>query len=172
MSRAWLLLSLPLLGVGVVAVAKLALGLARFTRETVVASLPVIAEQSLLLPSDDRYAVFMHGKFGDRGFGDLRFVVTDDVGRELRVAPASMRTTASSLEGTVRLELFSFSARAGRHVIRTVGIDPSRDYRNTRVVIGRARGSQVVARIIALVIAGALTVGSLVATGLLIARPR
>jgi hypothetical protein len=171
-TRAWLLLTLPLLGTGVVAVVKLAFGLVRFTRDTIVASLAVIPEQSLLLPSDDRYAVFMQGKFGDRGFGDLRFVVTDDTGRELRLAPAYMRTTASSLDGTVRLELFSFSARAGRHVVRTVGIDPNRDYRNTRVVIGRARGGQLVARIIALVIAGALTVGSLVATGLLIASPR
>jgi hypothetical protein len=170
LGRAWLAVSIPLFAVGIVAVVRLALGLVRFAREGAIASLPVIAEQSLLLPDTDRYAVSMQGKFGEREFGELRFVVTDADGRELRLAPTYTRTTVSSLDGTARRDLFSFSARAGRHVIRTVGIDPGRDYRTSRLVIGRARGRQLVVRIVALLLAGALTVGSLVASLLLIVR--
>jgi len=169
-SRAWLALTVPLFAIGVAVIVRLALGLVRFTREGVVASLPVIPEQSLVLPHNGRYAVSVHGKFGEPGLGDLRFVVTDDANREMRVVPAYARTTVSSLDGTTRRELFSFSARAGRHVVRVVGIDPSRDYRTSRVVIGRARGGQLVVRVIALVVVGAVTVGSLVASLLLIAR--
>lgn len=172
LSRAYLFATIPLFAIGVVVVVKLALGLARFTRETVVASLPVIAEQTLVLPSDDRYSVFVQGKLGERGLGDFRFTVTSEDGREVRVSPVLARTSATSLDGTTRLELFAFSAQAGRHVIRTVGINPGHDYRQNRVVIALQRRAQLVARIVGLVLAGVVTIASLVASGIVLAGRR
>jgi hypothetical protein len=172
-SRLWLVVTVPLIVVGVIAIVKLAIGLVRLTREAVVASLPVLPEQSLVLPRTDRYAVLMQGKLGERGLGDMRVAITSEQDkRELAVSPVYVRSSATSLDGTVRLELFSFSANAGRHTLRVVGLDPTRDYRQNRVVIARSSRGLLVARIVGLVFAGIVTIGSIVASSLLIAGRR
>jgi hypothetical protein len=172
-SRLWLLATVPLFGAGVVAIVKLAVGLVRSTREAVVVSLPVVPQQSFVLPAADRYAVFAEGKLGERGLADLRYAVTADAdGRELRMSPVLVRSHATSLDGTVRLELFSFAATAGRHTLRVVGIDAGRDYRQNRIVIARQRRAQMALRIVGLVAAGIVTIGCLVGSSLLIAGPR
>lgn len=126
-----------------------------------------------MLPEATRYAVLVEGKLGERGLGDLRFsVVTEETGRELRVSPVRVRSRATSLDGTTRVELSEFSADAGRHMIRVIGIDPSREYRQNRVVIARSGRGQQAMRIVALVMASVLTLAALVASSLLIAGPR
>ena len=172
-NRLWLLLTIPLVLGGVIAVARLALGRVRSTRHTVIASLPVIPEQSLLLPRSDRYVLLTEGRLGERALWDLRFSVTSEAsGRELRVASVNAPSSATSLDSTVRLELFSFSATAGRHGIRTLGMDPERDYRQNRIVIARQSRGQLAVRIVALVVASIVTLGALVASSMLIAGPR
>ena len=172
-NRLWLLATIPLFVGGVISIIRLAVGLVRSTRESVVASLPVIAEQSLVFPQADRYAVLAQGRLGDRGLGDLRFsIMVEATGAELRMSPVYVRSSATSLDGTVKLELFAFSADAGRHTIRIAGMDPARDYRQNRIVIARQSRGQLAVRIVALVLAGVLTLGALVASSLLIAGPR
>ena len=172
-SRLWLLVTIPLFLGGVIVIVRLAAGLVRSTVDAVIASLPVIPEQSLLLPLSGRYALLTEGRLGERALGDLHFSVMSEAdGRELGVAPVTARSTATSLGGTVRLELFSFSATAGRHTIRTLGMDPARDYRQTRVVIARQSRRQLPVRIVALVLTSLATLGALVGSSLLIAGPR
>src|SRR5215204_2068458 len=172
-SRLWLLATVPLFVGGVIAIVRLAVGLVRLTRESVVVSLPVIPEQSLALPRADSYAILAQGRLGARGVGDLRFSVTAEATRrEVRMAPVYVRSSATSLDGIVKLELFSFSADAGRHTIRVLSMDPARDYRQNRIVIARQSRGKLVFRIVALVIASVMTLGCLVASSLLIAGPR
>jgi hypothetical protein len=172
-SRLWLLATVPLFALGILGIVRLAVGLVRLTRESVIASLPVIAEQSFVLPHADRYAVLAEGRLGARGLADFRFSVKSDAdGRELRMSPVFVRSNATSLDGTVRLELFSFAANAGRHTIRVVGIDPARDYRQNRIVIARQHRGQMALRIVALVATSILTLGCLVGSSLLVAGPR
>ena len=162
-----------MIGIGAFMIVKLAMGLVRSTREAVVASLPVIAEQSVVVPSDDRYAIMVQGKLGERGLGDLKFAVTSERdGTAAQIAPVYVRSSATSLDGTVRLELYSFSAAAGRHTVRTLGMEPGRDYRHNRVVIARRSRGQLAVRIVALVLTSIVTLGSIVATSLLIAGRR
>lgn len=168
-SRFWLVATVPLIAVGVLAIVKLAAGLVRLTREAVIASLPVVAEQSVLVPASDRYSLLVQGKLGERGLGDLRFAVADADGRDVPVTPVYVRSSATSLDGTVRLELFSFASGGGRHTIRVVGIDPARDYRHNRVVVARRSRGELAVRIVALVLTSLVTLGSLVASSLLIA---
>ena len=171
-NRLWLLVTIPLVLGGVIAIARLALGRVRSTRHAVIASLPVIPEQSLPLPQSDRYVVLTEGRLGERALGDLRFSVTSEAdGRELRVVPVNAPSSATSIGGTVRLERFSFSATAGRHTVRTLGMDPERDYRQARIVIARQSRGRLV-RIVAVVVASIVTLGALVASSLLIAGPR
>ena len=61
-SRVWLLLTVPMIFIGAFLIVKLAMGLVRSTREAVVASLPVVVEQSVVIPSDDRYAILVRRK--------------------------------------------------------------------------------------------------------------
>ena len=172
-SRVWLLLTVPMIFIGAFLIVKLAMGLVRSTREAVVASLPVVVEQSVVIPSDDRYAILVQGKLGERGLGDLKFsVASERDARELSVSPVYVRSSATSLDGTVRLELYSFAASAGRHTVRIVGMDPARDYRHNRIVIARRSRGQLAVRIVALVLTSIVTLGSIVATSLLIAGRR
>jgi hypothetical protein len=173
LSRVWLLATVPMIFVGAFLVVKLAMGLVRSTREAVVASLPVLAEQSVVIPADDRYAILVQGKLGERGLGDLKFsVASERDARALTVTPVYVRSSATSLDGTVRLELYSFAATAGRYAVRVVGMDPARDYGHNRVVIARRSRGQLAVRIVALVLTSILTLGSIVATSLLIAGRR
>jgi hypothetical protein len=172
-SRVWLLLSVPMIGVGAFLIVKLAMGLVRSTREAVVASLPVMAEQSLVIPAEDRYAILAQGKLGERGLGDLKFsVASERTAENLPITPVYVRSSATSLDGTVRVELYSFAATAGRYVVRAVGIEPARDYRHNRIVIARRSRGQLAVRIVALVLSAVVTLASIVGTSLLIAgRP-
>jgi hypothetical protein len=172
-SRLWLLLTIPMIGIGAYAIVKLAMGLVRSTREAVVASLPVVIEQSVIIPSDDRYAIMLQGKLGERGLNDLKFSVTSERdGREVPISPVYVRSSATSLDGTVRLELYSFAATAGRYAVRTLGMDAARDYGHNRVIIARRSRGQLAVRIVGLVLCSIVTLGSVVATSLLIAGRR
>lgn len=172
-SRLWLLATIPALVGAIFLIVRLAAGIVRSTREAVVASLPVIPKQSVVLPLNDRYAILVQGRLGERGLGDLRFSVVDERdGTELRVSPVYVRSSSASLDGTVRLELFTFVAAAGPHSLLTLGVDPARDYtRNRLIVAWRSRGALAL-RITALVLASLVALGSLVATSLLIAGRR
>jgi hypothetical protein len=99
----------------------------------------------------------------------VRFGVATDSGRELRVSPVLVRSRATSLDGSVRVELYTFSAQAGRHILRVIGLDPARDYARNRVVIARSGRGQLAVRIVALVLTSVLTLVSLVGSILLIA---
>ena len=171
-SRLWLLATVPIFALGVFAIVRLAVGLVRFTRESIVVSLPVVAEQRVMLPATQRYSVIMQGKIGERGIGDLKVAVADPNGRDVAVTPVYVRSSATSMDGAVRLELFSFSATSGQHTIRVVGIDPARNYANNRVVIARSSRGQLALRIVALVLTSVLTLGALVGSSLIIAGPR
>jgi hypothetical protein len=171
-SRLWLFATVPIFALGVFAIVRLAVGLVRFTREAIVVSLPVIAEQRVMLPATQRYSVLMQGKIGERGLGDLKVAVADGGGRDVPVTPVYVRSSATSIDGTVRLELFSFAATAGQHTIRVVGIDPARNYENNRVVIARSGRGQLGLRIVALVLTSVATLGALVGSSLIIAGPR
>ena len=171
-SRLWLAATLPAFALGVFAIVRLAVGLVRFTREAIVVSLPVVAEQRVMLPATQRYSVLMQGKIGERSLGDLRLTVTDASGREVPVTPVYVRSSATSMDGAVRLELFSFSATSGQHTIHVVGIDPARNYANNRVVIARSSRGQLAVRIVALVLTSVMTLGALVGSSLIIAGPR
>jgi hypothetical protein len=171
-SRFWLLITVPLFALGVFAIVRLAVGLVRFTREAIVVSLPVLAEQRVMLPMSQRYSVLMQGKMGERGLADHRVSVADANGRDVPVTPVYVRSSATSMDGTVRLEVASFSASAGQHTIRVVGVDPARNYANNRVVIARSGRGQLGVRIVALVLTSAATLGALVGSSLIIAGPR
>ena len=171
-SRFWLLATVPMFALGVFAIVRLAVGLVRFTRDAIVVSLPVVAEQRVMLPATQRYSVLMQGKIGERGLGDLRLTITDAGGREVPVTPVYVRSSATSMDGAVRLELFSFSATTGQHTIRVVGIDPARNYANNRVVIARSSRGHLAVRIVALVLTSVMTLGALVGSSLIIAGPR
>src|SRR5687767_7016281 len=113
-SRTWLFATVPLFCLGVLAIVRLATGLVRLTRESVVASLPVVPEQSFVLPGADGYSISMQGTLGERGLGDLRFGITaESGGPEVRIDPAYVRSATTSLDGTVRLELFTFAGTSG-----------------------------------------------------------
>ena len=171
-SRLWLVATLPAIALGVFAIVRLAVGLVRFTRDAIVVSLPVVAEQRVMLPATQRYSVLMQGKIGERGLGDLRVLVADAVGRDVPVTPVYVRSSATSMDGSVRLELFSFAATSGQHTVRVVGIDPARNYANNRVVIARSGRRQLAVRIVALVLTSVITLGALVGSSLIIAGPR
>jgi hypothetical protein len=168
-SRLWLLATIPLFVVGVLGIIRLAMGLVRFTRDAIITSLPVVAEQSFVLPAAGDYSLLTQGRLGERGLGELRFAVFREGGPEVRLSPVLVRSKATSLDGSVRLELFSLTTTTGRHVLRVIGMDPTRDYARNRVVIARGGRGELAVRIVALVLTSVVTLLLLVGSSLLIA---
>jgi hypothetical protein len=172
-SRLWLLVTLPALVGAVVLVVRLATGIVKLSREAIVAALPVVERQRIVLPTSDRYSILVQGSLGERGLGDLRFsVVGDRDGTQVNVSPVYVRGSGTSLDGNVRLELFSFSAAGGPHTLQTLGLDPARDYTRNRVIIARRSRGGLVLRVVGLIFAGLTALGSIVATSLIIASRR
>jgi len=172
-SRLWLLVTLPAIVGAVVLVVRLATGIVKLSREAVVAALPVVAQQRIVLPAPDRYSILVQGSLGERGLGDLRFsVVNDRDGAPVNVSPVYVRGSGTTLDGSVRLELFSFTAGGGPHTLLTLGLDPTRDYARNRVIIARRSRGGLALRIVGLVVSGMVAIGSIVAASLIIAGRR
>ena len=168
LSQAWLGVSVPLLLVGIWVLARSIHALVRMTRGSVVASLPVVAEQSLVLPEPGTYDLHVEGRHVNRDFGKLDFAVVDAGGEALRIERLWFGTKVTSFS-RVRLQLRRFRVEdAGSVTLRIDGIRPTQDPDN-RIVIARPLGFGMVVAIVAIIGGGFLVIGSVIASGLLLA---
>jgi len=145
--------------------------LTRTVRGSVVLSVPVGEEQPVHFASPGPYNLNVEGKRFTTDFAGYRFSMTDQRGQDLRLDPVLMRTAVSSFS-RVRLELNRFDITApGAYTLRIHGIRPGQDLDN-RIVFTRPIGGSLVGHILALVLLGILTIGSLVGSILIIVLPR
>ncbi len=165
----WVFVSAPAVVVAGILLALTIRSLLRTLRSSVVATLPLASGQAVRFDAPGTYDLYGEANFGSANFSGLDFAMTDSDGRDVPMHAVTFRTVVRTMSG-VRLQLRSFEIpRAATYTLRvTDAADRSGDI---RVVVGRPVQARVVAHILALVVLGAATIGSLVATALLIARP-
>lgn len=87
------------------------------------------------------------------------------------MAPVWFRSTVTSMSGRVKLQVRSFTiAEPGAFTLRITGLHPEAAADN-RLVISRPVRARMILHILGLVAFGALTIGSLVASVLLVVLP-
>jgi hypothetical protein len=166
----WAFLTIPLFAIAVVLLAMAIRSLVRLTRDAPVASLPVRDEQTVELSPGD-YDLNIEGRIGTSDFAGLGYALEDASGGAVALRPVLMRARVNTFS-RARLQLRTFSiGQAGRYRLRVTGLRGTESPEN-RLVIGRGARGALVARIVAIVILGVLTIGSFVGTILLIVLPR
>ena len=166
LSRSWLLLTVPVALTGLVLLSLTVSSLVRTVRRSIVASLPVRADQRVRFEEPGAYSLSFESSSPARMIAGLQFKLTNaEDGSELPLSRTVFRTRVSSFTRT-RLELYSFVLRApGTYRLHLTGTRPSMNSDDAIVFSRRIQG-MVVAHVLALVAVGALVIGAFVATGL------
>lgn len=171
LNKSWLLLAIPGAIVAIVLLALTATSLVRTVRRSVVASVPVLPEQTLTFTESGSYVLNVEGKSFTRAAAGLSFELTKEAASlSIPLHAILVRTKVSSFSRT-RLELYRFEIPdAGRYTLRISGANAGTEAGDAAVVITRSFTVTMVLHILALVALGALFVGSLVVTGLVFAE--
>ena len=159
-SRQWIAVLLPVCGVSLWLLARTIRSLIRTNGEAVVATLPAIAEQTVVLDPGE-YALAVESRHFSRDFAAVDFELQDSGGTRIPLPNVLLRTRVSS-SSRAQLELRRFTiASAGIYLLVTSGLIPAADSAN-RLVVRRPVGPQIVLHIVTLVVLGILAIGSLV----------
>lgn len=166
----WVALTVPAFFISAWLLAKSISSLVRLVRGSVVLSVPVTPVQSLRLEQAGPYQLGVEGNRFSRDFGDLDFELRSPHGDSMALPAILVRTSVNGLTRS-RLTLRSFEAdEPGNYQLTVRGIGPSQNADN-RIVISRPIGGSMVGLILAIIATGALTLGSLVGTVLLLVLP-
>lgn len=167
----WLFLTVPGFFLSAVLLALIIRSLLRTLSGAAVASVPVGKAQVFTVPEAGPYAVYIQGRLGTTDFAGLDYRVTDASGAGVPLDRVVFRSTTTSMSGRVTLQVRSFVAPApGTYILDVSGLRSGAAPDN-RVIISRPVRGGMIAHILGLVAFGSLTIGSLVATVLLVVRP-
>lgn len=168
-SHSWLLLTIPAAVAAIALLSWTILSLVRTVRSSVIASVPIRAEQIIEIDRSGELALNLESPLLSRRPAALRFMMmrADDA-MQIPLRPIVFRTEATSLSRS-RIELYSLTIPSpGRYSLRIDGVDPSMDYGGDAIVFARRYGATLVLHILALILLGAILIGSMVLSGLIL----
>ncbi|MEP6574562.1 MAG: hypothetical protein ABJD11_17805 [Gemmatimonadota bacterium] len=170
LTRTWLLITIPGILLGITLLFWTARSLVRTTRGAVLLSLPVVAEQTVEFRESGTMTLSVEGPFTSSSFSGLAFTLLDDTsGRAVRLERSLVHMRSASIS-RARLELYRLTLPSpGRYTLRITGL-PASASPSDRIVFGRPFIGALVVHVLALIGLGGLLVGSLVLTGLVVAR--
>ena len=168
----WLLLTVPLFFISGGLLVVTVRSLLRTVRDAVVASVPLEPTQPVDLQEEGEYDLYVEGRPGTMDFAGLDFLLRDPSGALVPMARVLFRTRVSGLS-RMRLQVRSFTAgRPGRYTLEVRGGRTERPHDSEdRIVFSRPVRGGMILHILALVLLGASTVGSMVGSALLVVRP-
>ena len=160
-SPTWLALTVPAFLIAAILLGLTIRSLIHTVRGSVVASVPLRAEQRFALPRAGDYDLYGEGRFLSRDFGALEFSLTDAAGAPVTLHRVFFRTTVSSFT-RVRLQLrhFHAAAGAGSFTLRITGIKENQDPEN-RIVLATPVTARMVLHILAIIALAMLAMASL-----------
>jgi hypothetical protein len=169
-NRSWLLLTLPVALLAIAALAWTVRSLLRTVRGAVVLSVPMMPRQVVRFEQPGQYALNIEADSLTAVIAGLQFTLVDTERRTaIPLRTALVRTRVSSLS-RARRELYVFGIDApGNYVLRVEGASESLAASHPFVVVTRPFGGALVLHVLALVASGALLIGSIVVTGLILA---
>jgi hypothetical protein len=166
----WLLLTIPGFVVSALLLAFTIRSLLRTLSRSVVVTIPLQASQSFRLDEPGPYDLFVEGGVATNDFVGLHYALTDAAGRTVPMSGVLFRAHARSFSRS-RLQVQSFEAATpGVYALQVTGLhrDSAPD---NRILVSRPVRAAMVGHILGLIVLGAATIGSMVATGLLIFGP-
>jgi hypothetical protein len=168
-SRSWLFLTIPVALAALALLSRTALSLLRTVRGSVIASVPIRAEQQFTINSSGAFALNIESPVLTTRPATLRFALSSAASNSpIALLPIAFRTDVSSMSRS-RIELYSFTIPSpGAYALRVDGIDPSTDYSRHAILITRQYLGALVLHVLALVALGIALIGSLVVTGLVL----
>ncbi len=165
----WLALTVPLFCVSAVLLARTIRGLVRTTGDAVILDLPIVRTQEITLLEGGRFQLSIETRRGSSGFRGLDYRLVDTAGGQVALHRVVLPTTSSSLS-RVRVPVRSFVSLApGRLTLEVTGGGAFPD--DDRLMITRPIAAPVVVHVLALVVLGAVAIGSLVASVLVMTLP-
>ena len=165
----WVYVTAPVILLGATLLGLTIRSLIRMLRGSVVASLPLATEQRIAFEVAGPYDLYGQTRFGSSTFARLDFDLQDRTGQSVPLHPVLFRTTVRSFS-SVKLRLRSFTIpRAGTYTLRVRGDTPPSN--DDGLVIGKPIQGRLVAHILGIVVLGIATIGSAVATALLVVLP-
>jgi hypothetical protein len=167
----WLFLTVPGFAISAVLLALVIRSLLRMLAAANVMSLPVREAQTVSIAEPGLYDLNVQGRLGTTDFGGLGYEMRSAAGGEVAMERVVFRSTVTSMSGRVKLQVRSFTiAEPGDFTLRIAGLRPDVSPDN-RLVISRPVRARMVLHILGLVAFGALTIGSLVASVLVVVLP-
>jgi hypothetical protein len=135
----------------------------------VILDLPVVRTQEITLPEGGRFQLSVETRRGATGFRSLDYRLVAATGKAVALHPVLAPTTVSSLS-RVRVPVRTFMFLGpGRLTLEVAGGGAFPD--DDRLMITRPMGGPVLVHVLALVALGAVTIGSLVASVLVVMLP-
>lgn len=166
----WVFVTAPGFVVSAVLLAWSIRGLLRTLSGATVASAPLAEVTRFELPAGGDYEIYLEGRIGTTDFRGVDMTLADGSGRAVRTDPIVFRTHVNSLS-RARLSLRSFTAPApGAYQLTFQGLRAGASPDN-RVVISRPVRGSMVLHILAIVVCGILTIGTLIGSILLVVLP-
>jgi hypothetical protein len=171
LNKSWLFAAIPLAVIALALLALTAISLLRTVRRSVVVSVPMRADQTVTFKDAGSYVLNVEGTSLSRVAAGLSFAITKEgSGTSIPLHRILVRTKVSSFSRT-RLGLYGFDIPApGVYTLRMTGMDSSTNYDSGAIVITRPFTLALVTHVLALVTLGALFIGSLVITGLVLSK--
>ena len=156
----WLALTIPAFLLGLWLLVRVATGLLRATRASVVAAAPLREVVPLQIAEPGDYALLVEGQRFTNDFGALDYSMRDGGASIVPLGGVFGRMVVSSVD-RVRLQVRTFHLRsAGEVTLHVTGIRGDSDPGN-RIVVARPMMGTLVTSVLALIGLGALTVASL-----------
>ena len=136
-------------------------------RKSVVARLPVVAEQIVGFEQPGTFILHVQHARLSTALWHAQFLLQDAASaRDVRSWPILFRTTSSGFS-TVRTSVRGFAVeRPGRHKLSITGIAPGRDTSHDAIIFTRPYGAALVLLILGIVLGGFCFIGGLVFTAL------
>jgi hypothetical protein len=170
-SRQWILLLVPVFGLGVWLLVRTIRSLLHTTRGSVVAALPAIREQTFLLGEHGRFTLMVEGRLFTSDFAHAEFALKDSAGMPVPLSTLLIRTNVNSM-GRARLGLREFETTApGSYTLTVTGLPSDQDADN-RLIVSRPIGGAIVLHVLGIVVSGIFVIASLVGSILLLVGRR
>jgi len=169
--RPWIALFVPVFSIAVALIIKVVRALVRQVRRSLVAAVPLVPEQRVVLEAAGALVLAGEGRRLSTDFARLRFALTGEAnGAPVPLRPVLVRTVVSGVS-RVRVSLQHLALPApGAYRLRVDGIPPRPDPAS-RLVFARPFGAALPLRIVALVLLGQAAIGSVVLTVLALLGP-
>ncbi len=163
----WLFLTIPAFAIAAILLGFTVRSLLRTLARSAVVSMPLEPSQTFRLAEGGPYDLFVEGSFASNDFVGLDYALADSAGRKVPMGAVVFRAHVRTLS-RARLQIRSFDAPGpGDFTLRVTGVHPNSSP-GDRILINRPVRSAMVLHILALLALGVVTIGSLVASGILV----